>query len=188
MQLMNGLTLTRSKEMPERKIGTTCSGESCSGNAVAWNLLLPERPPLTVHDTSWRNDERDLVLYQPTVVPEMPAALSNVHNRLRSGISGSPNRTELRLMVYPTYVDELERPRVRKSFSTVDLEDYVEVRLLRKLTERRGVTLETPPGPRGLQYELYFPAEDHETPVVAFVHFRIVPVLRHVGWLPREGA
>jgi hypothetical protein len=63
-----------------------------------------------VHDTRWDNGERDLVLYQPTVAPEIPAAL----------------------------------------FTCTALS---------------------------------FPAEDDETPVIAFTHLRVVPVLRHVGWL-----
>jgi hypothetical protein len=30
---------------------------------------------------------------------------------------------------------------------------------------------------------LSFPVEDDETPVIAFTHLHVVPVLRHVGWL-----
>jgi hypothetical protein len=30
---------------------------------------------------------------------------------------------------------------------------------------------------------LYFPVEDDETPVIAFTHLRVVPVLRRVGRL-----
>jgi hypothetical protein len=79
---VDDLTLERGTSLNE-KPGTTCAGVS----AVEWELRLPGRPLLTVHDTRWDNGERDLVLYQPTVVPEIPAVLSNLHNRLRVGIA-----------------------------------------------------------------------------------------------------
>ncbi|MEV5126070.1 hypothetical protein AB0K49_25250 [Streptomyces decoyicus] len=143
------------------------------------------------------NGERDLVLHKPTVVPEMPAALSNLHNRLRSGICASARHGELRIMVFPTYVDTHGRPRIKKSLTTVDLANAVGLHHLRELTARESVRLEAafdppdlppvdldnPQHEKRLQHALFFPAADQETPVVAFVRFRIVPVLRHVGWL-----
>lgn len=68
---------------------------------------------------------------------------------------------------------------------------------LGELTTREGVRLEAafdrldlptvdladPQHEKPLQHALFFPAADDETPVVAFVRFRIVPVLRHIGWL-----
>lgn len=115
MQLLNDLTLTRNTGRGIEKSGTTCSGEMSRARAVEWELYLPGQPSLTVHDNHWVNGERDLVLHKPTVVPEMPAALSNLHNRLRSGICDSARRAELRLMVFPTYVDTQGRPRIKKS-------------------------------------------------------------------------
>ncbi|GAA2449632.1 hypothetical protein [Streptomyces macrosporus] len=201
MRLLNDLKLTRSKEAGKRKEGTTCSGEASAAYPVEWKLDVSGQPALTIHDNHWENGERDLTLYQPTVVPEMPAPLSNLHNRLRSGIAASPGRAELRIMLYPTYVDERGRPRVKKSLTTASLAHQMGLRHLRKLTARKGVTLGPAfdrSGPRGVdlddpqdespfQHALFFPAEDDKTPVVAFVHFRIVPVLRHIGWLPRTG-
>lgn len=201
MRLLNDLKLTRSKEAGRRKEGTTCSGVASATSPVEWELSVPGRPPLTIHDNRWANGERDLTLYQPTVVPEMPAPLSNLHNRLRSGIAASPGRPELRIMLYPTYVDDRGRPRVYKSLTTWKLASRVGLRPLRELTARKGVTLESafdrpnppdvdlddPQDDMPLQHALFFPAEDDKTPVAAFVHFRIVPVLRHIGWLPRTG-
>ncbi|MFD5518168.1 hypothetical protein [Streptomyces sp. NPDC127066] len=134
----------------------------------------------------------------------MPAALSNLHNRLRSGISVSPGRSELRMMVFPTYVDPRERPRIKKSLTTADLADRVGLHHLRELASRVGVALEPafdrpdldlspvdlddPQHDKALQHALYFPSPDDETPVIAYTRFRIVPVLRHIGWLsPEEG-
>ncbi|GAA2410990.1 hypothetical protein GCM10010420_44790 [Streptomyces glaucosporus] len=199
MRLLNDLKLTRSKEAGERKEGTTCSGAASATSPVEWKLSVPGHPPLTIHDNHWESGERDLTLYQPTVVPEMPAPLSNLHNRLRSGIAAPPGRPELRIMLYPTYVDDRGRPRVCTSLTTADLADRVGLCPLRELTARKGVTLEPafdrpdlsdvglddPQDDMPLQHALFFPAEDGRTPVAAFVHFRIVPVLRHVGWLPR---
>ncbi|MET8181798.1 hypothetical protein [Streptomyces sp. NPDC005336] len=201
MRLLNSLTLSRNGART-KKTGATCSGEASVASAVEWELRLPGRPPLTVHDNHWANSERDLVLYKPAVVPEMPAALSSLHNRLRSGISDSSGGAKLRIMVYPTYVDPLGRPRIKKSLTTADLANWVGLRHLRKLTAREGVTLkpafdrldlpgvdlDDPQDEKALQHALYFPAADDETPVLAFIHFRIVPVLRHIGWLSPDGS
>lgn len=186
MRLLKDLTLVRSSGPPKTKSGTTCGKEQSFANVYEWELHPTGRPKLTVHDSHWQTGERDLVLCRPPLVPEMPAALANLHNRLRSGISDAPDRQDLRIMLYPTYVDTEERPRIKKSFKTEALERYVEARRLRELTTRANVTLELVPDLKGLQYGLFFPADDEETPVAAFVHFRIVPVLRHVGWLSPE--
>ncbi|MEU1935447.1 hypothetical protein ACH49O_07710 [Streptomyces coeruleorubidus] len=196
MRLLNDLTLVRNDGRAE-KTGTTCSGEMSRASAIEWDLRLREQPTLTVHDNHWVNGERDVVLYKPTVVPEMPAALSNLHNRLRSGVSTTAKSGELRVMVFPTYVDKQGRPRIKKSLTTADLADEVGWCHLRALTDREGVRLEAafdrpdlplvdlddPQHEKPLQHALFFPVADDETPVVAYVCFRIVPVLRHIGWL-----
>ncbi|MGW2699913.1 hypothetical protein [Streptomyces sp. NPDC001340] len=201
MRLLDNLTLARNRGTRIEKPGTTCSGETSSASAIEWELRLSGQPSLTVHDNRWANGERDVVLYKPTVVPEMPAALSNLHNRLRSGISASAEPGELRIMVFPTYVDTRGRPRIKKSLTTADLADAVGLHHLRELTAGEGVRLEAafdrpdlppvdldaPGHEKPLQHALFFPAADDETPVVAFVCFRIVPVLRHIGWLSPDG-
>lgn len=197
MRLLNDITLARAGGRGIEKSGTTCSGERSRTSAVEWELHLPGQASLTVHDNRWVNGERDLVLHKPTVVPEMPAALSNLHNRLRSGICGSAKPGELRIMVFPTYVDAHGRPRIKKSLTTWDLANAVGLHHLRELTAPGGVRLEAafdrpdlppvdlddPQHEKPLQHALFFPAADDETPVVAFVRFRVVPVLRHIGWL-----
>ncbi len=201
MRLLNDLKLTRSKDAGKRKEGTTCSGKASATHPVEWKLKVPGHPPLTIHDNRWESGERDLTLYQPTVVPEMPAPLSNLHNRLRSGIAGPPGGAELRIMLYPTYVDARGRPRIKRSLTTASLAGRMGLRHLRELTARKGVTLGPAfvrSGPRDVdlnapqdevafQHALFFSAEDDETPVIAFIHFRIVPVLRHIGWLSPDG-
>lgn len=200
MRLMNDLALARSDGARKEKTGATCSGVISRASAIEWELRLPGQPVLTVHDNHWANGERDVVLYKPTVVPEMPAALSNLHNRLRSGIYTTERRGELRIMVFPTYVDRQDRPRVKKSLTTADLADHVGLTQLRELTAREGVSLgpafdrpnlplvdlDDPQHEKPLQHALFFPAADDETPVVAFTCFKIVPVLRHVDWLSPE--
>ncbi|MEV8592499.1 hypothetical protein [Streptomyces sp. NPDC052012] len=197
MQLLTDLVLVRNDGTCRDKTGTTCSGVMSRASAIEWELRLPGQPTLTVHDNHRVNGERDLVLYKPTVVPEMPAALSNLHNRLRSGISATAKHGELRIMVFPTYVDTQGRPRIKKALTTADLADQVGLRHLRELTAREGVRLDAafdrpdlppvdlddPQNEKSLQHAVFFPAADEETPVVAFVCFRIVPVLRHIGWL-----
>ncbi|MFM9702124.1 hypothetical protein [Streptomyces galilaeus] len=197
MRLLNDLKLTRNSGRAIEKSGTTCSGEMSRARAVEWKLDLPGQPSLTVHDNHWVNGERDLVLHKPTVVPEMPAALSNLHNRLRSGICTSARPGQLRIMVFPTYVDTHGRPRIKKSLTTSDLANAMGLHHLRELTAPADVRLEAafdrpdlptvdladPQNEKPLQHALFFPAADDETPVVAFVRFRVLPVLRHIGWL-----
>jgi hypothetical protein len=103
VRLLNDLTLSRGSGALGEKVGRTCSDEASVAAPVEWELHLSGYPLLTVHDNHWANGERNLVLYMPTVVPEMPSALSKLHNRLRSGITASPKPGELRVMVYPAY-------------------------------------------------------------------------------------
>ncbi|MFF9754605.1 hypothetical protein ACF1FC_17770 [Streptomyces sp. NPDC014344] len=198
--MLSGLELTRGGGRVATT-GTTPSGETSVASAVEWELRLPGRPALKIHDNHWRNGERDLRLHRPPVMPEMPSALSNLHERLRSGVAPTPGRPELRIMVYLTYVGERDRPRFNKSLTTEDLADRVGLSVLRELTARAGVTLEPahdrpnlplvdlddPQDEKPLQHALFFPVEDDETPVLGFVHFRVVPVLRHIGWLSSDG-
>ncbi|GAA3505011.1 hypothetical protein GCM10019016_121240 [Streptomyces prasinosporus] len=200
MHVLSELELTRSSGRVT-KTGTTPSGEASAASAVEWELRVPGRPTLRVHDNHWHNGERDLVLHRPSVMPEMPSALSSLHGRLRSGIAPATGRRGLRVMVYPTYVDKQDRPRIHKSLTTEDLADRVGLSVLRELTAREGVTLEPahdrpnlplvdlddPQDEKPLQHALFFPVEDDETPVLGFVHFRVVPVLRHIGWLSPDG-
>lgn len=197
MRLWKDLALARKGGGGIEKSGTTCSGEMSRARAVEWELRLPGQPSLTVHDNHWVNGERDLVLHKPTVVPEMPATLSNLHNRLRSGICATERQGELRIMVFPTYVDTHGRPRIKKSLTTWNLTNAMGLHHLKELSAREGVSftaafdrldlppvdLDDPQHEKPLQHALFFPAADDETPVIAFVRFRIMPVLRHIGWL-----
>ncbi|SDM98544.1 hypothetical protein [Streptomyces wuyuanensis] len=198
MRLLDELILERGSA-PHRKTGTTCGGTPSTGTATGWELRLPGRPVLTVHDTRWNNGERDLVLYKPHVVPEIPAALSNLHNRLRSGIEAGTGGGRLRIMAWATWVDR-ERPRIKKSFTTAALAAAYGLDGLRSLTAREGVTLEPrdrrpdvgvvdlddPQDELSFQHAVFFPADDEQTPAEAFVHLKVLPVLRHIGWLPRQ--
>ncbi|CAL9364996.1 hypothetical protein [Streptomyces sp. enrichment culture] len=200
MHVLSEFELTRGSSRVT-KTGTTPSGEKSAASAVEWELRVPGHPTLKIHDNHWSNGERDLRLHRPPVMSEMPSALSNLHERLRSGVAPAPGRRELRIMVYPTYVDEHGRPRFNRSLTTEDLTGRVGLSVLRELTAREGVTLEPahdrpnlplvdlddPQDEKPLQHALFFPAEDDETPVLGFVHFRVVPVLRHIGWLAPDG-
>ncbi|MFE3737852.1 hypothetical protein ACFXPP_05665, partial [Streptomyces sp. NPDC059134] len=95
---MDQFVLRRDGLVP-KGIAATCSGDRCGGTAAVWKVKLEGRPDLTVHDTRWENGERDLVLYQPAVVPEMPAPLANLHNRRRAGVQETDAGSgELRVM------------------------------------------------------------------------------------------
>ncbi|MFD7788554.1 hypothetical protein ACFV4Q_36535 [Streptomyces nojiriensis] len=199
MKLTDELTLRRPGTRVTRH-GSTCSGSTENGTATEWHLVLPGRPLLTLHDTHWGNGERDLVLHQPSVVPEMPALLANLHGRRRAGVEAVPaGAGRLRLMAW-TVVPRTgsDRAGFKKSLTTAELAEHCGLSLLRTLTDRPGVTLEPafgredlplvdlehPQDVKPLQHALYFPVGDDETSAMAYVVTRVMPTLRAVGWLP----
>jgi hypothetical protein len=104
-------------------------------------------------------------------------------------------------MVSPTYVDTHGRPRIKKSLTTWNLSNAMGLPHLRRLTAREGVglaaafgrpdlpsvDLDDPQHEKLLQYALFFSSTEGETPLVACVRLRIVPVLRHIGEAPVGG-
>ncbi|WP_405796193.1 hypothetical protein [Streptomyces sp. NBC_01506] len=196
MSIMDQLTLRRDGKV-RKDNGATCSGEMSTGVAAEWRVRVDGHPGLTIHDTRWANGERDLVLYQPVVVPEMPAALSNLHNRRRAGIQGSGLRNgELRIMGWVAVPGD--RPSFKKTFTTADFVEVCGLADLRELTGRPGVVLDTafvrpdpvfidldkPQETDSVQHALFFPQRDNVAPVVFFLLSRVAPTLRHIGWLP----
>ncbi|MFD3412101.1 hypothetical protein [Streptomyces cyaneofuscatus] len=197
MTIMDQFVLRRDGLVP-KGVAATCSGARCGGTASVWRVRLEGRPELTIHDTRWENGERDLVLYQPAVVPEMPAPLSNLHNRRRAGVQETtPGSEELRVMGWVAVPGD--RPTVKKTFTTADFVEVCGLDELRELTSRRDVELDTafvladpvhvdlddPQDTVAVQHALFFPEEDERTPVVFFLLSRVVPTLRHIGWLPK---
>lgn len=197
MTIMDQFVLRRDGMVP-KGVAATCSGARSGGTAVVWRVRLDGRPDLTIHDTRWENGERDLVLYQPAVVPEMPAPLSNLHNRRRAGIQETgPGSEELRIMGWVAVPGD--RPAFKKTFTTAAFVEVCGRDELRELTSRPGVVLDTafvraepvrvdlddPQADVSVQHALFFPAEDERTPVVFFLLSRVAPTLRHIGWLPK---
>ncbi|MGY1452156.1 hypothetical protein [Streptomyces sp. SS8] len=188
MELGNGLNLRAGRTYLPRQ-GETCSKVFSPGFAAEWTLEIPGRPDLTIHDTRWDNGERDVVLQQPPLLPEMPAALVNLHGRLRAGIEPGPSG-RMRIMAYLALPSPNgRRPSLKKALTTAALVDGCGARALRMLIARPGVTLDPPFDLRKpqdketFQHAIHFPEDDAETPVAAYVLTRTVPVLRHSGWL-----
>ncbi|MFE3737853.1 hypothetical protein ACFXPP_05670, partial [Streptomyces sp. NPDC059134] len=90
-------------------------------------------------------------------------------------------------------------PTVKKTFTTAGFAEVCGLNALRELTSRPGVELDTafvladpvrvdldePQDSVAVQHALFFPEEDERSPVVFFLLSRVVPTLRHIGWLPK---
>ncbi|MEU6079367.1 hypothetical protein [Streptomyces sp. NPDC047108] len=190
MRLGSTITLKPTRSYVAKQ-GTTTSGVSCAGFATAWRLEVPGRPPLTIHDTRWDNGERDVVLQQPPLLPEMPAALANLHGRHRAGITEiAPGRH--RIMAYLSLPQPAGRPKQKRSLTTAQLAEGCGAEHLRDLVARPGVSLSPsfaltePQDMEKFQHALGFQDEDRETPVIAYVLTRLMPTLKHTDWVPGD--
>ncbi|MGW2938760.1 hypothetical protein ACWDA7_45010 [Streptomyces sp. NPDC001156] len=188
MRLGNALTLELVRSYVAKQ-GFTASGVSDAGFAAEWRLELSGRPRLTIHDTRWDGGERDVVLQQPPLVPEMPAALANLHGRHRAGIAGvSPGFQ--RMMAYLSLPHPDGRPKQKRALTTAQLAEGCGEDLLREVVARPGVSLvpsfdlTKPQDTERFQHAVRFQEEDRETPVVVYVLTRLMPILRDTGWVP----
>ncbi|MFE0477022.1 hypothetical protein ACFW2V_36055 [Streptomyces sp. NPDC058947] len=188
MRLGNTLTLELVRSYVAKQ-GSTPSGVSDAGFAAEWRLEASGRPSLTIHDTRWDNGERDVVLQQPPLVPEMPATLANLHGRHRAGIAElSPGLQ--RMMAYLSLPQPVGRPKQKRALTTAQLAEGCGEELLRELVARPGVSLDPafdlakPQDTECFQHTIRFQEEDRETPVVAYVLTRLMPTLRQTGWVP----
>ncbi|MEV6056742.1 hypothetical protein [Streptomyces sp. NPDC052107] len=173
------------------KQGSTPSGVRDAGFAAEWRLEVPGRPRLTIHDTHWDNGERDVVLQQPPLVPEMPSNLANLHGRHRAGIADvSPGLK--RMMAYLSLPQPDGWPKQKRALTTAQLAEGCGEDLLRDLFARPGVSLDPsfdltkPQDTERFQHAVRFKEEDQETPVVAYILTRLMPTLRHTGWVPDQ--
>ncbi|MEV0691563.1 hypothetical protein [Streptomyces sp. NPDC050388] len=169
------------------KQGATTSGVQTAGFATEWHLEAAGRPRLTIHDTQWDNGERDVVLQQVPLLPEMPAALANLHGRHRAGIvEVTPERRRITAFLSLPQTDG--RPRQKRALTTAQLAEGCGTPLLRELVSRPGVSLDPsldlakPQDTERFQHAFVFQDEDRETPVIAYVLTRLMPTLRHTGW------
>lgn len=173
------------------KQGSTTSGVSDVGFATEWRFEVSGHPQLTIHDTWWDSGARDVVLQQPPLVPEMPAALANLHGRHRAGIIEiAPGRQ--RITAFLSLPQPDGRPKQKRALTTAQLAEGCGTELLRELVARPGVSLDPsfdlakPQDTERFQHALRFQDEDRETPVIAYVLTRLMPTLRHTGWVADE--
>ncbi|MEU7566760.1 hypothetical protein AB0A99_12225 [Streptomyces fradiae] len=191
IRLGTTLTLRHARDYVPRH-GSSTSGFLGPGFATEWCLEAAGHPKLTIQDTRWDNGERDVVLQQVPLLPEMPAALANLHGRHRAGIAeAGPGRQ--RIMAYLSEPQSGGRPKQKRSLTTAQLAEGCGSALLRELIARPGVSLEPsfdlakPQETGRFQHAIVFPDEDRETPVIAYVLTRLMPTLRHVGWTAADG-
>ncbi|WP_340558034.1 hypothetical protein [Streptomyces sp. GSL17-111] len=171
------------------KRGSTPSGVQDSGFATEWHLEATGRPRLTIHDTQWDHGERDVVLQQLPLLPEMPANLANLHGRHRAGIVElTPGRW--RITAFLSLPQPGGRPTQKRSLTTAQLAQGCGAARLCALLARPGVSL-TPPfdvadpqDTERFQHAVVFEEDDRETPVMTYVLTRLMPTLRHTAWVP----
>ncbi|MFJ4548897.1 hypothetical protein ACIP4X_06660 [Streptomyces sp. NPDC088817] len=190
MKIGNTLTLELARTYVAKQ-GSTISGVSDAGFATEWQFEVPGHPQLTIHDTQWDNGERDVVLQQPPLVPEMPAALANLHGRHRAGITEIAPGI-LRITAFLSLPQPDGRPKQKRALTTAQLAEGCGKQLLRELVARPDVSLDPsfdlakPQDTEKFQHALRFQDEDRETPAIAYVLTRLMPTLRHTGWVANE--
>lgn len=167
--------------------GSTTSGVQDAGFATEWHLEAAGRPRLTIHDTRWDSGERDVVLQQVPLLPEMPAALANLHGRHRAGIT-EVSAERRRITAFLSLPQPDGRPRQKRALTTAQLAEGCGSALLCELVARPGVSLTPsfdptdPQDTERFQHAVVFDDEDRETPAIAYVLTRLMPTLRHTGW------
>lgn len=180
------LTLKHSRDYVPKQ-GTTTSGVPDAGFATEWHLEAAGRPRLTIHDTRWDGGERDVVLQQLPLLPEMPAALANLHGRHRAGIA-EVSTGRRRITAFLSLPQPGGRPRQKRALTTAQLAEGCGAAFLCQLVARPGVSLTPsfdPKDPQDIerfQHSIVFEDEDRETPVAAYVLTRLMPTLRQTGW------
>ncbi|MFD5561922.1 hypothetical protein [Kitasatospora griseola] len=171
--------------------GTTCGGEQASGAAAIWALEIAGRLTLTVRDTRWDNDERDVVLREEPGMPEMPFELAQLHGRERAGIAPLPP-DEQRIMVYIAVPQAGARPKRKKTFTDSELFEVFDPELQALVLEAEGSRIsprdydydyDNYGRPKRYEYIIGFHDEDRATPVAAYVATRVMPTLRHLDWI-----
>ncbi|MEU3527230.1 hypothetical protein AB0E62_25705 [Streptomyces sp. NPDC038707] len=157
------------------KQGSTMSGVQDVGFATEWHLEAVGRPRLTIRDTRRDSGERDVVLQQVPLLPEMPAGLANLHGRHRVGIA-EVSAERRRITAFLPLPQPDGRPRQKRALTTAQLAEACGRALLCELVARPGVSL-TPPfdpaDPQDIercQHAVVFEDEDRETPVIAYTH------------------
>lgn len=184
--LGSNLTLKHARSYVPKQ-GSTTSGVQDVGFATEWHLEAAGRPRLTIHDTRWDGGERDVVLQQVPLLPEMPAALANLHGRHRAGIV-EVSAERRRITAFLSLPQPDGRPRQKRALTTAQLADGCGRLLLCELVARPGVSLTPsfdPADPQNIerfQHSVVFEDEDRETPVIAYVLTRLMPTLRHTDW------
>ncbi|MFF6785534.1 hypothetical protein [Streptomyces sp. NPDC012510] len=180
------LTLKHARDYVPKQ-GTTTSGAQDTGFATEWHLEAAGRPRLTIHDTRWDGGERDVVLQQGALSPEMPVGLANLHGRHRAGIT-EVSEERRRIMAFLSLPQPDGRPKQKRALTTAQLAQGCGAPLLCRLVARPGVSLSPsfdPADPQDtecFQHAIVFEDEDRKTPVVVYVLTRLMPTLRQTGW------
>ena len=180
-------TLTLEKQPGEWSVfGQTCSEVDTTGTRTEWRLGNQGHPDLVIHDTRWRNGERDVVISRPEDVPPMPKPLSALLGRRRSQVV--PHGEFLRMAVVLVHPDSNGWPK-RRFCSLEELQDACGPQLFGALHDHGVTRIDTREAilgddsrQRNRLLALLDPAEE-SAPIVLYTVTHIVPTLKHIAWL-----
>ncbi|PWK75064.1 hypothetical protein BCL76_101799 [Streptomyces sp. CG 926] len=166
----------------------TCSGLISSGTATDRALSVDGRPELTVRDIRWRNGERDVRMHLPDVLPEMPRALAKLHDRRRAGVYRTDDgRTWM--TAWSVLPGDGDWPKWRRPTGVGELGALCGADRLRVVHDHGVVEIGSKeallgdPGRTRRQLCALLDDDVEAAPAVLYAVTRLVPVLRHIGWL-----
>ncbi|AWK09606.1 hypothetical protein DDQ41_12500 [Streptomyces spongiicola] len=169
--------------------GQTLSKEPSSGAAEDWILKIKNRSDVVIRDTWWDNGERDLRTLIPSQLPTMPRPLVKLHERRRAGVylTADGHTWMTAWIVVPRESDGW--PLFRHVTSLDALDAACGHDLLRAASEQGIADIATKwdllkdDGRNRNELCALFEPKADGAHVAFYAVTRVVPILRHVGWM-----
>ncbi|MZD19606.1 MULTISPECIES: hypothetical protein [Streptomyces] len=183
-----GIALTPPEE-PFTVTGLTFTKERSQGIAGDWLLTVKGRPSITVRDITWEVGERDIRTIMSEQLPEMPREMAKFYERRRAGVYYCDAYHTW--MTARTITFQPDGWPLHQQQPTLDALDAVCDAKFIQAACRLGITDIGPKGEvitrdrpgKGELCALFEPDCEEGTHAAFYAVTRILPVLRHIGWV-----